>query len=191
MDGRLVIVHDVLGTLFSLDEPIRILREARPELDQERAHLVLFDWFHGGVSLLKSFADIGITTADEKLVCTCSTARLYLSIFQQCVYTHRRRIQGDIAARASSSGRDGRRQCHIWRQRGSECVSRAIRVHPRFLKKAHSTSWDARGVSADLSRSKTRATAVQNGRPDRRFERQPRADERLLSARHRRCLCRW
>lgn len=57
MNGRLVIVHDVLGTLFSLDEPILALREARPELTQERAHLILFDWFHGGVSTITDHRD--------------------------------------------------------------------------------------------------------------------------------------
>ncbi len=44
---RLLIVHDVLGTLFSLDEPIRVLREHRPELTPREAHLIIFDWFHG------------------------------------------------------------------------------------------------------------------------------------------------
>jgi hypothetical protein len=48
MENRLLIIHDVLGTLFSLDEPINTLRSARPDLSEKEAYLIIFDWYHAG-----------------------------------------------------------------------------------------------------------------------------------------------
>lgn len=43
---KLIVVHDVLGTVFSLEAPTKVLLNQNPDLDPKLAELIIYDWYH-------------------------------------------------------------------------------------------------------------------------------------------------